>query len=138
MTALIEQLHATAGPRARRPRIWSRRFRRSERPGSGNFVAWALGHLECVERVDVPDLDAVDGGQGVASAAEERFAHFGPEVRAVVSEPLVALPGLWHEVPAGSGTHGGEGPGQPGPFHATAAGLVTTQVVEAPPCLLPG
>jgi predicted glutamine amidotransferase len=34
--------------------------------------------------------------------AEERFAHFGPEARAVVSEPLVALPGLWHEVPAGS------------------------------------
>lgn len=33
---------------------------------------------------------------------EERFAHFGPEARAVVSEPLVALPGLWHEVPAGS------------------------------------
>ncbi len=33
---------------------------------------------------------------------KERFAHFGGEARAVVSEPLVALPGLWHEVPAGS------------------------------------
>jgi predicted glutamine amidotransferase len=33
---------------------------------------------------------------------QERFAHFGGEARAVVSEPLVALPGLWHEVPAGS------------------------------------
>jgi predicted glutamine amidotransferase len=34
--------------------------------------------------------------------AEERFAHFSAESRAVVSEPLAALPGLWHEVPAGS------------------------------------
>ena len=34
--------------------------------------------------------------------ADERFAHFSPEVRVVVSEPLVELPGLWHEVPAGS------------------------------------
>ncbi len=34
--------------------------------------------------------------------AEERFAHFSAESRVVVSEPLVALPGLWHEVPAGS------------------------------------
>jgi glutamine amidotransferase len=34
--------------------------------------------------------------------ADERFAHFSPEARVVVSEPLVALPGLWHEVPAGS------------------------------------
>jgi len=32
----------------------------------------------------------------------ERFAHFSTEARAVVSEPLVALPGAWHEVPAGS------------------------------------
>ena len=34
--------------------------------------------------------------------ADERFGHFSPEVRVVVSEPLVELPGLWHEVPAGS------------------------------------
>ena len=32
----------------------------------------------------------------------ERLAHFGPGSRAVVSEPLTALPGLWHEVEAGS------------------------------------
>lgn len=32
----------------------------------------------------------------------ERFAHFSTEARVVVSEPLVALPGVWHEVPAGS------------------------------------
>jgi glutamine amidotransferase len=34
--------------------------------------------------------------------ADERFAHFSAEARVVVSEPLVALPGLWEEVPAGS------------------------------------
>jgi glutamine amidotransferase len=34
--------------------------------------------------------------------ADERFAHFSAEARAVVSEPLVELPGLWHEVSAGS------------------------------------
>ena len=32
----------------------------------------------------------------------ERFAPFGPGARVVVSEPLVALTGLRHEVPAGS------------------------------------
>lgn len=32
----------------------------------------------------------------------ERFAHFSSEARVVVSEPLAELPGLWHEVPAGS------------------------------------
>ncbi|HYI59300.1 MAG TPA: class II glutamine amidotransferase [Microlunatus sp.] len=32
----------------------------------------------------------------------ERFQHFSPGARVVVSEPLVALPGLWHEVPAGT------------------------------------
>jgi predicted glutamine amidotransferase len=34
--------------------------------------------------------------------ADERFAHFSGDARVVVSEPLVELPGLWHEVPAGS------------------------------------
>jgi glutamine amidotransferase len=33
---------------------------------------------------------------------EKRFEHFSAESRVVVSEPLVALPGLWYEVPAGS------------------------------------
>ena len=32
----------------------------------------------------------------------ERFAHFSAEARVVVSEPLVDLPGVWQEVPAGS------------------------------------
>lgn len=32
----------------------------------------------------------------------ERFQHFGAGDRVVVSEPLVALPGLWREVPAGT------------------------------------
>lgn len=34
--------------------------------------------------------------------ADERFAHFTDGARVVVSEPLTELPGLWHEVPAGS------------------------------------
>jgi hypothetical protein len=34
-------------------------------------------------------------------SADERFAHFSAEARAVVS-PLVELPGLWHEVVRGS------------------------------------
>jgi len=33
---------------------------------------------------------------------DERFAPFSEESRAVVSEPLGDLPGVWHEVPAGS------------------------------------
>ena len=33
---------------------------------------------------------------------DERFAPFSDESRAVVSEPLGDLPGVWHEVPAGS------------------------------------
>ena len=31
--------------------------------------------------------------------AEKRFRHFSDEARVVVSEPLIDLPGLWHEVP---------------------------------------
>jgi predicted glutamine amidotransferase len=34
--------------------------------------------------------------------ADERFGHFSDEARVVVSEPLVDLPGLWHEVPPSS------------------------------------
>ncbi len=34
--------------------------------------------------------------------ANERFAHFSTEARAVVSEPLVELPGAWHEVSPGT------------------------------------
>ena len=48
--------------------------------------------------------------------ADERFAHFGPEARAVVSEPLVALPGLWHEVPSGSALTVEKGRVQQSPF----------------------
>jgi predicted glutamine amidotransferase len=32
----------------------------------------------------------------------ERSMHFSDGARAVVSEPLVDLPGMWREVPAGS------------------------------------
>ena len=34
--------------------------------------------------------------------ADERFTRFSGDARVVVSEPLVALPGAWHEVPAGA------------------------------------
>jgi predicted glutamine amidotransferase len=34
--------------------------------------------------------------------ARERFAHFPDNARVVVSEPLVNLPGVWREVPAGA------------------------------------
>jgi predicted glutamine amidotransferase len=33
---------------------------------------------------------------------DERLQHFSDELRVVVSEPLVDLPGLWREVPAGT------------------------------------
>jgi glutamine amidotransferase len=33
---------------------------------------------------------------------DERFGRFSDEARVVVSEPLVDLPGLWHEVPSSS------------------------------------
>jgi predicted glutamine amidotransferase len=32
----------------------------------------------------------------------ERFAHFSDGARAVVSEPLIDLPGMWREIPAGT------------------------------------
>ena len=33
----------------------------------------------------------------------ERFAHFSDEARVVLSEPLVDLPGVWREIPPGTG-----------------------------------
>jgi predicted glutamine amidotransferase len=33
---------------------------------------------------------------------DERFGHFADEARVVVSEPILDLPGLWHEVPPSS------------------------------------
>ncbi len=47
---------------------------------------------------------------------DERFAHFSDEARVVVSEPLVDLPGLWHEVPAGSAVVVQDGEDQHLPF----------------------
>ncbi|WP_138734215.1 hypothetical protein [Modestobacter excelsi] len=55
--------------------------------------------------------DPIDGSTPMAGfveslrplhPAEERFAHSSRESRLVVPEPLVALPGVWREVPAGS------------------------------------
>lgn len=48
--------------------------------------------------------------------ADERFAHFPDEARIVVSEPLIELPGLWHEVPAGSALTVRKGRVDPVPF----------------------
>jgi predicted glutamine amidotransferase len=46
----------------------------------------------------------------------EQRLHFSEESRAVVSEPLFDLPGLWHEVPAGSALIVQEGPDEAVPF----------------------
>jgi flavin reductase (DIM6/NTAB) family NADH-FMN oxidoreductase RutF len=48
--------------------------------------------------------------------ADERFAHFGDEARVVVSEPLIVLPGLWHEVPPSSALVIQKGPDEERPF----------------------
>jgi glutamine amidotransferase len=47
----------------------------------------------------------------------ERFAHFGADSRVVVSEPLAPLPGLWHEIPAGTALVVGKGLAEQVPFH---------------------
>ncbi len=45
----------------------------------------------------------VSTGSGTWVAGElRRLVGFSSDARAVVSEPLTALPGLWQEVPAGS------------------------------------
>jgi len=46
----------------------------------------------------------------------ERLAHFGADSRVVVSEPLAPLPGLWHEIPAGSALVVGKGLAEQVPF----------------------
>jgi glutamine amidotransferase len=48
--------------------------------------------------------------------AEERFRHFSDEARVVVSEPLIDLPGLWHEIPASTALIVQEGPDLDLPF----------------------
>ena len=54
---------------------------------------------------------------------DERFRRFSDEARAVVSEPLGDLPGVWHEIPAGTGIVVQPGEDHRGPFTPrTAAG----------------
>jgi glutamine amidotransferase len=48
--------------------------------------------------------------------ADERLAHFGADSRVVVSEPLSPLPGLWHEIPAGTALVVGKGQAEQVPF----------------------
>jgi predicted glutamine amidotransferase len=52
--------------------------------------------------------------------ADERFAHFGDEARVVVSEPLIVLPELWHEVPPSSALVIQKGPDEERPFQPRA------------------
>jgi predicted glutamine amidotransferase len=47
---------------------------------------------------------------------DERFERFSDEARVVVSEPLVDLPGLWHEVPPSSALVVQDGPDLDVPF----------------------
>jgi glutamine amidotransferase len=54
--------------------------------------------------------------------AEERLAHFGDEARVVVSEPLIALPDLWHEVPSSSALVVQKGPDEERPFRPRPPG----------------
>jgi len=51
----------------------------------------------------------------------ERLAHFGADSRVVVSEPLAPLPGLWHEIPAGSALVVGKGAAEQVPFRPRPA-----------------
>ena len=48
--------------------------------------------------------------------AEERLGRFADEARVVVSEPLIHLPGLWHEIPAGTALVVQDGPDHDLPF----------------------
>jgi predicted glutamine amidotransferase len=48
--------------------------------------------------------------------AEERFKHFSDEARVVVSEPLIDLPGLWHEIPPSTALIVQDGPDLDMPF----------------------
>jgi glutamine amidotransferase len=50
---------------------------------------------------------------------DERWQHFAEDSRAVVSEPLTDLPGLWHEVPAGTALTVQKGPDVERPFRPT-------------------
>ncbi|GAA4560916.1 class II glutamine amidotransferase [Pseudonocardia xishanensis] len=51
--------------------------------------------------------------------ADERWRHFAEDSRAVVSEPLADLPGLWHEVPAGTALTVQAGEDEEVPFRPT-------------------
>ena len=65
--------------------------------------------------------------------AEERFRHFSDEARVVVSEPLIDLPGLWHEIPAVDGADRAGRPGPRPPVHPTPAVTSSAAVDRAPP-----
>jgi predicted glutamine amidotransferase len=53
---------------------------------------------------------------------DERFGRFSDEARVVVSEPILDLPGLWHEVPASSALVVQDGPDHEVPFRPQPPG----------------
>ena len=63
---------------------------------------------------------------------ETRFRHLGDEARAVVSEPLGELPGVWREVPPGSALIVQPGADEEVPFrpqpYATPASISSRQI----------
>jgi predicted glutamine amidotransferase len=63
--------------------------------------------LSAVRYASGPVVNSLFVSQDVESLralypTSERFAHFADNARVVVSEPLVDLPGVWREVPAGT------------------------------------
>ena len=62
---------------------------------------------------------------------DTRFQHLGDEARAVVSEPLGELPGVWREVPPGSALIVQPGADEEVPFrpqpYATPASMSSRQ-----------
>jgi predicted glutamine amidotransferase len=57
---------------------------------------------------------------GQAYGENEQFPNLSAEARAIVSEPIADLPGLWHEVPPSSALVVGPGPDQRLPFTPSA------------------
>lgn len=92
MAGFVESLGAAAGidePLQMTVGVSDGRGRIAARYASGAVVN-ALHHSTDVE------------GLRQLCPIDQRLVGFSADARAVVSEPLTALPGLWHEVPARS------------------------------------
>ena len=76
---------------------------------------WAARYAERTGR----EHPLLQRGRRVAARAlpgERAVRHFGADSRVVVSEPLAPLPGLWHEIPAGTALVLGKGQAEQVPF----------------------